>query len=199
MENPGNAPGLRCLQGNAALLRDPREIWSPTCDSNAEAAVSETARYAEIPVSWGLKLGAIARFRSGASAFTARDADHYTTIAIVVGQGGWTRSSGLRLPTPALFQLSYTLHVGCRTWNLTKDLSLIGRSLSMLSYTAVSKPCSRRTRRRTAASQTGLACETEMRRPWRFHPGRKLAPRSGLEPLSNALTVRCLAISAIAE
>ena len=55
--------------------------------------------------------GAIARFRSGTSAFTARDADHYTTIAIVVGQGGWIRSSGLRLPTPALFQLSYTLHV----------------------------------------------------------------------------------------
>ena len=74
----------------------------------------------------GGSYGAIARFRSGASAFTARDADHYTTIAIVVGQGGWIRSSGLRLPTPALFQLSYTLHVGCRTWNLTKDLSLIG-------------------------------------------------------------------------
>ena len=33
-------------------------------------------------------------------------------------------------------------------------------------------------RRRTAASQTGLACETGMRRPWRFHPGRKIvAPR----------------------
>lgn len=54
-------------------------------------------------------------------------------------------------------------------------------------------------RRRTAASQTGLACETGMRRPWRFHPGRKLAPRSGFEPLSSALTVRCLAMSAIAE
>ena len=53
----------------------------------------------------------------------------------------------------------------------------------MLSYTAVSKPCSRRMRRRTAASQTGLACETGMRRPWRFHPGRKIvAPPAATQP-----------------
>jgi hypothetical protein len=42
----------------------------------------------------------------------------------------------------------------------------------------------------------GLACETGMRCPSRFHPGRKmkcLAPREGLEPSLHALTVRCLA------
>ena len=29
VENPGNAPGSRCLQGNAALLRDPRKNLVP--------------------------------------------------------------------------------------------------------------------------------------------------------------------------
>lgn len=141
----------------------------------------------------GVERGAIARFRSGTSAFTARDADHYTTIAIV-GQGGWIRSSGLRLPTPALFQLSYTLHVGCRTWNLTKDLSLIGRSLCAELYGSVETPCSRRMRRRTAASRTWPApAKPECAVRGGFIPGGKLAPRSGLEPLSSALTVRCLA------
>ena len=86
-----------------------------------------------------------------------------------VGQGGWIRSSGLRLPTPALFQLSYTL--------------------------SIETPCSRRTRRRTATSQTCPACETGMRRPWRFHPGRNnrcapgccaAAPRGGRDELGAA-------------
>ena len=64
----------------------------------------------------------------------------------------------------------------------------------MLSYTAVSKPCSRRMRRRTAASQTGLACETGMRRPWRFHPGRKTGSakwiRTTIKRINSALPCR---------
>ena len=88
--------------------------------------------------------GAIVRFRSGTSAFTARDADHYTTIAIVLWSG-WLVSIQ-RPPASETGTLPAELHpalFGCRTWNLTKDLSLIGRSLSMLSYTAALKPCSR--------------------------------------------------------
>ena len=147
--------------------------WSPTCDSNAEAAVSETARYPEIPVSWGLKLGRSPGFDPGPA--RSQHAMQTTTprSPSFFGQGGWIRSSGLRLPTPALFQLSYTLRVeALQPSHATPDRYL---------------------------ADVARACETGMRRPWRFHPGRKLAPRSGLEPLSNALTVRCLAMSAIAE
>jgi hypothetical protein len=71
----------------------------------------------------------IARYRSGTSAFTARDAGHYTTITIVVGQGGWSRSSGLRLPKPALFQLSYALIEWLPRLESHQDLSVIGRLL----------------------------------------------------------------------
>jgi hypothetical protein len=51
-----------------AMLRScaiPAKIWSPTCDSNAEAAVSETARYPEIPVSWGEAMGRSPGFDPG--------------------------------------------------------------------------------------------------------------------------------------
>lgn len=109
--NLGSAPGARCLQGNAALLRDPQNVGPQPAIRTQKPLFLRQRGMPRFP-SVGVKLfGAIARFRSGTSAFTARDADHYTTIAIVVGQGGWLRSSGLRLPTPALFQLSYTLNV----------------------------------------------------------------------------------------
>jgi hypothetical protein len=198
VENPGNAPGSRCLQGNAALLRDPRK-WSTTCDSNAEAAVSETARYAEIPVSWVETLGRSPGFDPGPA--RSQHAMQTTTprSPSFVGQGGWIRSSGLRLPTPALFQLSYTLPVGCRTWNLTKDLSLIGRSLCAELCGSCRSPAAIACDAGPLLRRQARACETGMCRPWRFHPGRKLAPRSGFEPLSSALTVHCLAVSAIAE
>lgn len=170
VKNPANTR-LALLARQGCALRDPRN-WSPTCDSNAEAAASETARYPEIPVSWGLKPGAIVRFRSGTSAFTARDAIHYTTIAIVVGQGGWTRSSGLRLPTPALFQLSYTLYVALQPSHATPDRCFADWP---------------RLRNRDVPS-VAISSREE-----------RLAPRSGFEPLSNVLTARCLAASAIAE
>lgn len=57
-----------------------------------------------------------------------------------VGQGGWIRSSGLRLPTPALFQLSYTLLI---TSDLVAALGISPRTYrlsgdrSVLSYAAV--------------------------------------------------------------
>ena len=97
-----------------AMLRScaiPAKFGPATCDSNAEAAVSETARYPEIPVSWGRNYGAIARFRSGTIAFTARDADHYTTIAIVVGQGGLDTIQ--RPPASDAGTLPAELHPAC--------------------------------------------------------------------------------------
>lgn len=117
--------------------------------------------------------GAIARFRSGTSAFTARDADHYTTIAIICWSG-WLDTIQ-RPPASDAGTLPAELHPECR---------------SPAAVACDAGPLLRRQAR---------ACETGMRRPWRFHPGRKLAPRSGFEPLSSALTVRCLAVSAIAE
>lgn len=70
------------------------------------------------------------------------------------GQGGWSRSSGLRLPKPALFPLSYALIDGLP--HLESHQAPVGYrpTALMLSYAAVGDPCSRRKRRRTAAPQT---------------------------------------------
>ena len=115
----------------------------------------------------------IARYRSGTSAFTARDAGHYTTITTI-----WSGrlASIQRPPASDAGALPSELHPG-------KNF-----------------PAAAARRRRTAASHTwpsparpGCAVRGT------FIPGGKLAPRAGFEPASNALTVRCLACSAIAE
>lgn len=199
VENPGNAPGPRCLQGNAALLRDPRKIWSPTCDSNAEAAVSETARYAEIPVSWGLKLW-------GDRPVSIRDQRVHSARCRPLHHNrhrcwsGWLDTIQ-RPPASDAGTLPAELHPACWLPHLESHQGPIAYraiALTELYGSIEALQPSQATPDRCLADVT-RACETEMRRPWRFHPGRKLAPRSGFEPLSSALTVRCLAVSAIAE
>jgi hypothetical protein len=114
-----------------------------------------------------------------------------------VGQSGWIRSSGLRLPTPALFQLSYTLLI---TSDLVAALGISPRTYrlsgdrSVLSYAAVVEALqpSHATPDRCFADRSAPA-KPECAVRGVFIPGGKLAPRSGLEPLSSALTVRRLA------
>jgi hypothetical protein len=81
----------------------------------APARVAASASEADVSSSFTttgitFEAGAIARFRSGTSAFTARDADHYTTIAIVVWSG-WLVSIQ-RPPASETGTLPAELHPG---------------------------------------------------------------------------------------
>ena len=149
------------------------------------ARVSETRVSAVSPRRRDHEMGGvIARYRSGTSAFTARDAGHYTTITIVDWSG--------RLVTIQRPPVSKT---GTLPAELRPDELVAAPGVSpgpvgyrptalILSYTAMRTLQPSQGRRRTAALQTwpspakpGCAVRGD------FIPGGRLAPRSGLEPL----------------
>ena len=173
MENPGNAPGSRCLQGNAALLRDPRKFGpQPAIRTQKPLFLRQRGipRFPSVGVEtvWGDRPVSIRDQRVHSARCRPLHHNRHRCWS------GWLDTIQ-RPPASDAGTLPAELHPACWLPHLESHQGPIAYraiALTELCGSIEALQPSQATPDRCLAD-VARACETGMRRPLRFHPGRK--------------------------